>query len=82
MLLVYTDQEAALSVPQARGGFMLAGKVVLQMAATNQVGVIVATGHGGTASWSGVPQEHVATLLALPAASPNKVSEKPKANPK
>ena len=71
MLLVYTDQKEALSVPQARAGFMLAGKVVLEVAASNQVGVIVSTGHDGTASWSGVPREHVATLLALPAVLPN-----------
>lgn len=65
MLLVYTDQEAALQSPQARAGFALAGRVVLEMAAANQSGVIVATGYGAAASWSGVPREHVAAVLAL-----------------
>jgi hypothetical protein len=46
MLLVYTDQEAAIQSPQARAGFSLAGRVVLEMAAANRAGVIVATGSG------------------------------------
>jgi hypothetical protein len=65
MLLVYTDQEAALQFPQARAGFTLAGRVVLEMAAANQAGLIVATGYGAAASWSGVPRDHVTAVLAL-----------------
>ena len=65
MLLVYTDEQAALQVPETRAGFRLAGRVVLEMAAANQAGVIVTTGYGAAASWSGVPQQHVAAVLAL-----------------
>jgi hypothetical protein len=51
MLLVYTDQQAALESSGARTGFTLQGRVVLEVAAANQAGVIVTTGYGPTASW-------------------------------
>jgi len=38
--------------------------VVLEMAASNNAGVIVATGQGENAAWAGVPRENVAALLA------------------
>src|SRR5262249_21914261 len=39
MLLVYTDGQAALQAPQANAWFELAGRVVLEMAVANKVGV-------------------------------------------
>jgi hypothetical protein len=65
MLLVYTDDQAALQVPQARAGFRLAGRVVLEMAVANNMGVILSTGWGPAASWAAIPPQQVAAVLAL-----------------
>jgi SseB protein N-terminal domain len=64
MLLVYADEQSALQAPQAQGGLRVAGRVVLEMAAANRAGVIVVAGSGAGASWSGVPAEHVRSVLA------------------
>jgi hypothetical protein len=65
MLLVYTDQQAAMQSPGVKAVFGIAGRVVLEMAQANGAGVIVATGYGAAGSWAGVPQDHVAALLAV-----------------
>jgi hypothetical protein len=64
MLLVYTDQQAAMQAPGAKAAFGVAGRVVLEMARANQAGVIVATGYGAASSWAGVAPQDVAALLA------------------
>jgi hypothetical protein len=64
MLLVYTDEAAALEAPQATAGFALAGRVVLEMAASNNLGVLVSAGGQATSAWAAVPREQVAAVLA------------------
>jgi hypothetical protein len=65
ILLVYTDEQTALLTPQSQAGFSLTGRVVLEMAASNPIGVIVATSYGTVATWAGVQREHVAEVLTL-----------------
>lgn len=65
MLLVYTDQRAAMEIPQTTVAFDIAARAILQMALTNGAGVIVATGHGVAASWAGVRRVDVRAVLSL-----------------
>ena len=61
----FSRRSPVFRLPQAKTGFVVAARVVLEMAEANQFGLIVTTGSGSAASWAGVPREHVAMVLAL-----------------
>lgn len=64
MLLVFCDIPGMAAANPNKSWFDLEGETLLNMALQNEAGIIVQNGLDGRQSWAGVPNSHVAGILA------------------